>query len=541
MFFVSPAVNEHGKIAETDKSLIRSHCMRGKNKKEDSRRSRREAKKKAANKEKPEPEVTSSKTAKPTLSPTSAGTHRPVPWLETRKLFLREMDENYQADEALKLEEEIALNGSRQARWTAAQLAGYYSSSIPLTNMLPEPIQTAGSLSSSADQELLHRCKLYHASFSTRKCPNHVFTVAQFARMKNTTFPIERCIDFDSYKYDHTPWLATDDAFFHCSLFGQAALRDFVSRSTKSSNIANYHLQRTLSLLNQRLKDTNSYLMDSTIFIIMTLTFMSSVAGNEVAVEAHMQGLSQIIDLRGPEFLLFNPKLNFKLDNIDLRSCLESGRKPIFLIQPSWDSLYAGAYPVSDDRLLLESLSMVSDSRLIHVFNDLQHLTRLTYEGHRRDEWISVPTFQKALHNIQSRLVNMELLSVEPIAELLRLALISFITTNFRINERNLPYKFLSSTIYQTLDYLVDYELEDREDLKDIMRWMLIVINMSDVEVDEGRLRKKWTRYSLGEFLWPDIRDRLQRIMWLSAFHDEIGRRAYIGLTWKDTVAPLAL
>lgn len=128
-----------GKVSRADSTQVRKRCMIGKNKKHDSRRSKREARKKAAAQ---------------CTSPSSTLSKSPgVATPGSSSLLL--------VDKALDIVPSLYIN--RDVRISMAALSGIFGKEkdwhVPSVLSWPEPMWVGGAVLSSASQQLLHRCE----------------------------------------------------------------------------------------------------------------------------------------------------------------------------------------------------------------------------------------------------------------------------------------------------------------------------------------------------------------------------------------------
>lgn len=141
-----------------------------------------------------------------------------------------------------------------------------------------------------------------------------ILLVFAYYALKTVAYPIELAVDFGYGKTDYFSWLYHDIAFLHSVLLTTSAIHDFALRQPLTVTTKR-HLSKTLLCLNQRLDTNDACLVDSTMYIVMTLSLLASMFGDHTAANTHMSGLEQIMHLRsGRESLRRNSKLQFKID-----------------------------------------------------------------------------------------------------------------------------------------------------------------------------------------------------------------------------------
>jgi hypothetical protein len=129
-----------------------------------------------------------------------------------------------------------------------------------------------------------------------------------------TALPIYRCLNFDEFEKSKIEWFFSDVTFFQCVLLATSAYQDAAVRGAFSDNTI-VRMRRTLGLLNEKLSDSRTALMESTIFVIVILTAITATGGDFEAVRAHLNGLRQMLLLPGATN--FSPamnKLRLKID-----------------------------------------------------------------------------------------------------------------------------------------------------------------------------------------------------------------------------------
>lgn len=108
--------------------------------------------------------------------------------------------------------------------------------------------------------------------------------------------------------------LSQDDGFVHVTLFTTCAIDDFISQQTQTLQTSRY-LSNVLSYLNAKLSERNAYNSDSVLIVVLTLAYIGTMFEDFEAVRTHIQGLHQLVRLRGGlEYLNKQPKLYFKIE-----------------------------------------------------------------------------------------------------------------------------------------------------------------------------------------------------------------------------------
>lgn len=157
-------------------------------------------------------------------------------------------------------------------------------------------------------RELLFKC-MFRSSTSFCEANSHsVFNMA-----RNMAYPAGLCVDFDFNKITWFQWLTTDVAYLHSVLLGTSALNDFILQRTPTRTTY-IHLKSTIAFLNKHLSDSVISLQDSTVAVVITLAMLADVLGDYSTVRTHMAGLQRMIRLRGGlQGFCNNSKLHIKI------------------------------------------------------------------------------------------------------------------------------------------------------------------------------------------------------------------------------------
>lgn len=136
-------------------------------------------------------------------------------------------------------------------------------------------------------------------------------TPTVFTVIKQTVYPAEICVDFN-----HSQWaefLVTDAIFLYATLFTTKAFFDYLRQGTFGSDTMKY-LGSSLALLRDKLSDSDAQPSNGTIAAVVSLALMADKFGDVDSAEKHIQGLSQMVNLRGGiKSFQTNPQLQLKI------------------------------------------------------------------------------------------------------------------------------------------------------------------------------------------------------------------------------------
>lgn len=117
------------------------------------------------------------------------------------------------------------------------------------------------------------------------------------------TFPLLMAIGLDADNKDFVYLLGLDAAALHITAFAMDGFVDRVLRRQENSRnlVAMLHFQKGLMILRERLLGDNdeAKVSDSTMGVVMKLASVAHFNGDYQASKHHMEGLRQMVDLRG--------------------------------------------------------------------------------------------------------------------------------------------------------------------------------------------------------------------------------------------------
>ncbi|KXH66318.1 hypothetical protein CSAL01_06821 [Colletotrichum salicis] len=488
-------VNNSGQTQSTDRSVIRSRCMLGKNRQEASRRSKqaaRKAQRAAAQTARENPEL---QTLNPSLPPIKL-------WPP------RTNDEKQGAGKESHVQriEETAQDDS--------------SALMPA---VPRP--------PPSDMSLIH-----FAEELERPSQEILFRLVNFNALEGTFYPIEHCVDLPRSANSEAlsfSWILQDKIFLHSALFYSSAIHEHVQRC-KPGKLTQFHLRRTIKLLNEALSQPDSHRNEAIFHVVLTLALMAGLWGDFGTTAVHLSGLRQIVRLRGGlRYLRRHPKLHFKLDRLALSWSLGTGGTPCFFNGPvSWESCFDAQS--RDPNLGAEILScdVVRDWRLAAVWQDLKHLVNLINHHLACNSLLDGSLFQGSLGSIQTRLVHLQDGIDNRSDECLRLGMLAFLSTTLQIPGGRFPYKYLAESLRNICQTTAGGTLEN----KNILFWLLMVCAISVFGAEEAWLRPLWLQFMVEHLSWDRARSRLQTVMWIDKLQGTLGQTAWAKLALVEVV-----
>ncbi|KAK7987225.1 hypothetical protein PG988_002213 [Apiospora saccharicola] len=461
---------------------------------------------------------------------------------------------------------------------------------------------------------------------------------------KTVTHRFQDCVSFEPHQTVNTTWLLEDEAYLHSVLLVASAMwedqrsagpRGGGGLRSQSSTRTGLYMSKTLASLREGLSATSpskdgdhhtsvvdspnadgdadqaarlSSLRDSRISVVATLVILSTLVGDTRALKAHVAGLVQMVRLRGGlgGIRNTNPSLYAKIRRVDVLWSLYSGERPLFLSPQDHESPSSSPNEPPQRRLFCRVFgsSHVSPPLTTASTSPPSPTNNLPHTQHRAVHGppLAEAEFRSLVSESQCDLVALrERCSTIP-AECLRLALLVVLTTTMNLpspaprddgvlppttiedeaatEEEGLPqstsserYPDLSrkfETCIRSLEISSSHshrtsssspqefndaprdprnENDDDDDddeypdlEPDLILWLLLVGAVSLYGVDSAWLRELWRYHVTPRHLtsWDDeVAPRLRRRwVWADAVHDGLGRHAFEVLTfgWRQTV-----
>ncbi|KAH6964637.1 hypothetical protein DER45DRAFT_153573 [Fusarium avenaceum] len=461
-----------GRIGSSERQLIRQRCMQQKNKQPDSRRSKREAARAAAKPPResgPEDEVVNHSTdgasARSRVQPPSASVSE-----EQRGLFTRQCILPSPSDWAL----------------------------FPFPEGLEPPAQ-----------------KLMHEYFIHNPIRDSLYPFKHFGIN----------IDFDD-PFLCFRLLCSEKLCFRAILLLTTASNDLVLQRPLSS--ATYqHLRRVLPLLNRRLSEKEAYQNDIILYVVGILASIAVLFGDYHAAQKHAVGLSEIIRLRGSWVAVNNnPAIQLSMDRLNFYNSLVTKLWTPIYDRSAWE---APVFPIevvnfhqSQNMLCVDGLV---DSNLAAVFKYVQHTTILFNAHYHSKTPMNGAFVRQCLGFVHSSLIELEGSLTDDLSKHIRLGMLVYLATTFRIPGCDEQYYCRSLTTKMQLAYTAARSLIPVPDgALDIWLMFMAQICIGPTSKQQGR---DWDISKISGLGWDETRRGLQQVMWIDAFHDDLGRRAF--------------
>ncbi|KIW34269.1 uncharacterized protein PV07_01059 [Cladophialophora immunda] len=470
-----PLDGGEGKPQDIRRDRIRRHCMRGKNKRDDSRRTQRQIRRSARNRRNSQGDT-----------PLAA-----VPF-----------------DAAVSLQSFSQTEKPRKQACLESQNA-WASSPGPIA-----PRTTSHSPSGLT---------LRYCSYGAMR------DWSRFLSLKDIIYPVEPCIAFEQEDVGGMMWLTVDESFLCSVQFSIFAMEDFLHRRTPVPDTWSY-LQRAITLLNERLSLGVVSLQRSTVYNVALLALTASLFDDHDATKAHLFGLRKMVQLLGGiHYLHDNPILDYKLSRLELHLYLNTGYLLPSDGEVSWTPMFPSLQADSEVASEMQLFQGLCEPKLAVIFHDLQFFTNMINEHLVQGRQMGVATFQSQIDCIQMRLLQHQLMNCDNLGESLRLGMLAFIVVTFGLPSSNIQHGYLGHRLYQSL-LKIDFASSK---LPKILFWVLILGCMIGLNIDEPPLLTYQTQLVGHNVSWDDARRSLQSVMWIDRIHNDRGRKTFTRLNSK--------
>ncbi|VUC29906.1 unnamed protein product [Clonostachys rosea] len=464
-----------GNIQPAERRLIRHHCMQKRNKQLGSRRSRRE-------------------------------------------------DALVKAGQWLKAEAEARNKHVRQQKATLAYVPPKQETQHPTYEIEPAPIPAPSDWALFTFPKELDDFNqgLLHQYFAINPIRDLMCSFRHFGIK----------IDIDADPMWCFRLIVSQEMCFHAILLLASASNDLVSQQPLSKT-SYRHLQRTLPLLNQRLSDPNAYRDDMVLYVIGILASMTIFFKDYESAQVHAAGISKIMRLR-KKFGVEPKRKSMILLSVDRLNFCGSLATDLWI--PVYNELNWTQPTIPDHVIHLHAsynmitLDGILDSELANVFRNLQHLSILFNEHFRRKTPLDGAVLHEYLEYIQSSLVNLLPRPRDILQNCIYRGIMSFLATTFR-----LPGSYTHPSCHSAAAELRKCYVAARASLADLPEiveiWLaytcLLATGNMNGAFDEIESTRIWELSDSPNPSWEHTRQLLRRVMWIDAFHDELGRNTF--------------
>ncbi|KAF4976755.1 hypothetical protein FZEAL_6634 [Fusarium zealandicum] len=332
-------------------------------------------------------------------------------------------------------------------------------------------------------------------------------------------------IDFEEDSSSCFRMLCSERLCFRAMLLLVSASEDLVLRQPLS-NTTFQHLRHIFPVLNSRLSGADAYKDDTIVYVISIIASITILFGDYTAAKTHATGLSEVLRLRGGLGAVNqSPAIQFSLDRLNFSSSLVTTLwKPIYA-ESAWEP------PVSPPEVIrlhhsqyMLCVDEIVSPNLATVFRHLQYTTILlnTHYYHRTP--VDGMLIRQCLGFVHSSLIELEGCLSEKLSECLRLAMMAFLATTFRLPD--IYEQHYCKTLANRFQTTYSAAKPSIPDLPECMRtWLTMMLLISVPDLHAPPIWASWDETTL-RLSWDEARRHLKKVMWIDTFHDDLGIRA---------------
>ncbi|CAH0022284.1 unnamed protein product [Clonostachys rhizophaga] len=291
-------------------------------------------------------------------------------------------------------------------------------------------------------------------------------------------------------------------------------------------------INKAMAELRKKFTEANFIITDSVLLTVLCLALISDMFGDIDATRKHLNGLWQLIKLRGGLLGLTEKySLRIKCSRLDLRLALRTGAKPVFLCEQDFQWNPSLVRPMKTSTATpIHTICSTPDIRLVNIWHDLKDFTNSINMAQQTCQKLASKQFQEILITSQYRL---QCLAYErhDVQEIIRHVMLAYTTTLF-MKTTDLPAQCrpLAMQLRQDLGYL---ESQDDKNLLKLQVWS-VCISRASVLSTEGDLPwlENWLRKAcrmLEISTWEKTRRILKSFVWVDLIHGPIGQPFFEG------------
>ncbi|KAI0869327.1 hypothetical protein GGS24DRAFT_479079 [Hypoxylon argillaceum] len=390
--------------------------------------------------------------------------------------------------------------------------------------------------------------------------PAMVKVVLQLSSIaKQLLFSIEKCMFFDRRAENWIAPLAVDPVFLHAKVFTSLYYYDVVlpQRPSHDNKYILYHYHKTVSLLRWRLlyDDDEIRLSNNTVSVILSLASHAFRTGELELALYHMQGIRRIINLRGGlSTFKGNEKLAAEILRCDLGMVVHNGVNSVLLRDTMlWDTYRR--YPKlgvfldekslnrsSQSRIILNSLAATQniklDSQLASAWSSMSDFCCVINLAAETQQRINVETFLHSMASIMYNLLDMHF-EASSWDETIRLGLLSFSCSVF------LPWSHLATPLPHLHSILRNHFTSPTANVPPLPPKLLVWLLMASAVTVAGESDSDWIYGLMRDVIssceiecWNQMKDMLTSLMWIEIVHDKLGKRVFQMSAGLGTLVP---
>lgn len=346
--------------------------------------------------------------------------------------------------------------------------------------------------------------------------------MVKFNALLDAAYPLEIClenIDLQEHKMIDNLTLLYENKTLLESMFLATYAVDDLCSGTKLSLRSQRILCTVLSSLNSSLRNASGQQSYSTIFIILILLFAAESFRDFDAVSTHLDGLRRLLELRETKPVPLDSKLLFKIQQVDLRMSLATGRPLYFPFDYSYLQQPIGVIkPTSITAWLMVYPAIMSCYQILQYLSNQANQDRSS-KSKRILNWLD---FQSQVSTSQTLLIGLGNGHLPVVSEALRLGMLAFLSTLSRSPAQKSHLPIFASQLEEC--YLA---MEQEQDSHiPLLIWLMLMGCISTINTSSW-ISSIWRSSVQRNLSWEAVRKMVCEFPWIQMIHDEPGERCY--------------
>ncbi|KAF5722706.1 hypothetical protein FMUND_2583 [Fusarium mundagurra] len=359
--------------------------------------------------------------------------------------------------------------------------------------------------------------------FDSSRLPSTAWRlVVKFNALLDAAYPLETYlenIDLQEHSVIDNLTLLHENKTLLESMFLATYAVDDLCSGTKLSLRSQRILGTILSSLNSSLRDASGQQSYTTIFIILILLFAAESFRDFDAVSTHLDGLRRLLELRETKPMPLDSKLLFKIQQVDLRMSLATGRPLYFPFDYSYSQPPVGI--ISPPSII--PWLMVHPA-LMNCYQTLQTLSNHAnqYRFSKLKKTLNWLDFQSRVSTCQTLLIGMRHGHLPVVSEALRLGMLAFLSTLSRSPARKSHLSIFTSQLEECFLAMK----QEQDFYMPLLIWLMLMGYMSSIDTSSW-ISSVWCSSVQPELSWEAVRKMVGELPWIQMIHDEPGEQSY--------------
>ncbi|KLO79054.1 uncharacterized protein LW93_4377 [Fusarium fujikuroi] len=387
----------------------------------------------------------------------------------------------------------------------------------------PPEITSAYQLTSCGPLSKSLQARTNELGFDSSRLPSTAWRlVVKFNALLDAAYPLETYlenINLQEHKMIDNLTLLYENKTLLESMFLATYAVDDLCSGTKLSLRSQRILCTVLSSLNSSLRDATGQQSYSTIFIILILLFAAESFRDLDAVSTHLDGLRRLLELRETKPVPLDSKLLFKIQQVDLRMSLATGRPLYFPFDYSYLKQPVGVIrPPNIMPWLVVHPALMSCYQTLQALSS--HANQYQFSKSKRIlNWLD---FQSQVSTSQTLLIGLGNDHLPVVSEALRLGMLAFLSTLSRSPARKSHLPIFASQLEEC--YL---GMQEEQDFHiPLLIWLMLMGCISTINKSSW-ISSMWRSSVQRNLSWEAVRKIVGEFPWIQIIHDKPGERSY--------------